>query len=84
MWDATVTPSLELAYSHTFQSTHPNVGCDVQKMVLKLQSMTFQSTHPNVGCDTMPSALNPLFLYFNPRIPMWDATVSATDAEIKR
>ena len=34
-----------------FQSTHPNVGCDINPTIIHMKLSLFQSTHPNVGCD---------------------------------
>ena len=50
MWDATYTMDMQIEKNPLFQSTHPNVGCDVRTGQLFCAEQ-FQSTHPNVGCD---------------------------------
>jgi len=62
---------------HIFQSAHPYVGCDPFRLPLIFASASFQSAHPYVGCDHEGLASGVSMDYFNPRTPMWGATLNA-------
>ena len=55
----------------------PRLGCDEERLMVRILLLVFQSTHPDWGATIGPSTALDARLYFNPRTPIGVRHLSA-------